>query len=101
MNPKYHRYDKHLSDIENIYSYHHCEFGTHLIEDAISVWKNEQAIAQFRTYLSECDMCYSQLDAEIALRHTLMNKTRERTPQNIRIKISETLGRITLNPETY
>lgn len=74
-----------------------CEFAQSLISGAIGAWKEESHVAQLRAQLSECSPCLLALDAEIGLRRTLQAKSQERAPQNVRIHISRTLGRISLD----
>lgn len=74
-----------------------CEFAQSLISGAIGAWQEESHVAQLRAQLSECSPCLLALDAEIGLRHTLQVKSQERAPQNVRIHISRTLGRISLD----
>ena len=74
-----------------------CEFAQSLISGAIGAWQEESHVAQLRAQLSECSPCLLALDAEIGLRRTLQAKSQERAPQNVRIHISRTLGRISLD----
>ena len=74
-----------------------CEFAQSLISGAIGAWQEESRVAQLRAQLSECSPCLLALDAEIGLRRTLQAKSQERAPQNMRIHISRTLGRISLD----
>ena len=74
-----------------------CEFAQSLISGAIGAWQEESYVAQLRAQLSECSPCLLALDAEIGLRRTLQAKSQERAPQNVRIHISRTLGRISLD----
>ena len=74
-----------------------CEFAQSLISGAIGAWQEESHVAQLRAQLAECSPCLLALDAEIGLRRTLRAKSQERAPQNVRIHISRTLGRISLD----
>lgn len=92
-------YHEHIlpEDIYNAYKAHRCDIGHVLIDDAISVWRNETAVSQIREYLCRCDECYHALNMQIGMRHVLRNKTREKTPANLRIEISKTLGSVNLS----
>lgn len=74
-----------------------CEFAQSLIAGAIGAWQEESYVAQLRAQLSQCAPCLLALDAEINLRRTLQAKSQDRAPQNLRIHISRTLGRISLD----
>ena len=74
-----------------------CEFAQSLISGAIGAWQQESHVAQLRAQLAECSPCLLALDAEIGLRRTLRAKSQERAPQNVRIHISRTLGKISLD----
>lgn len=90
-------YQNIIAKIDTPLATHKCELALRLITDAISVWQNRQAIEQFREYLAPCNPCIAKLESEIDIRHMLLHKTREQTPQNIRLHISETLGKIKLS----
>ena len=74
-----------------------CEFAQTLIAGAMGAWQEESYVAQMRAQLSQCSPCLLALDAEINLRRTLQAKSQERAPQNLRIHISRTLGKIRLD----
>jgi len=73
-----------------------CAHGRNSIASGLNGWRQESSVAQMRQSLADCAPCLMVMDLELQIRHTLHDKCQEKTPPDLRVNISEALGKIDL-----
>lgn len=77
-----------------------CAHSQRCIADSLNGWRQQALVEQMRIQLSDCLPCLMTLDAELQIRHALHDKSQEKAPADLRINISQALGKINLGEIT-
>lgn len=74
-----------------------CEHAKARFRQALDNWQDSTHVELIRSQFGDCVACLEVLKTELYFRHTLQQKGRLTAPTELRINLSNTLGKINLD----